>query len=165
MWMKLKQKREVSRNERNCFRQNISSLLSDILTGENNASKFNNFETSTSPLTKSIRISIFSSTKSSFSMFGAQGDLKISYDSIGTDLNHISNKYPQKDQVEHLFKKAPGNFAWDVNPRACGPCRLQARKRFMLFICRQYFDSAVLKFYIGKSKWLKTLKTAINDLF
>ena len=26
------------------------------------------------------------------------------------------NKYPQKDQTEHLFRKAPGNFTWDVIP-------------------------------------------------
>ena len=28
---------------------------------------------------------------------------------------------PQKDQSEHSFKKAPGNFTWDVIPGASGP--------------------------------------------
>ena len=36
-------------------------------------------------------------------------------------LNLIKNKYPQKDQTERLFRKAPGNFTCDVIPGASGP--------------------------------------------
>ena len=37
------------------------------------------------------------------------------------DINHIQNKEPKKDQTEHLLRKAPGNFTWDVIPGANCP--------------------------------------------
>ena len=30
--------------------------------------------------------------------------------------NCIQNNYPQEDQTKHFFRKAPGNFIWDVIP-------------------------------------------------
>ena len=32
---------------------------------------------------------------------------------------------PKKDQTEHDFRKAPGNFTWDVIPEASGTCLLE----------------------------------------
>ena len=36
-------------------------------------------------------------------------------------LTQIKSKYPQKEQTEHLFRKAPRYFQWDVIPGACIP--------------------------------------------
>ena len=42
-------------------------------------------------------------------------------DSPRPHFNRIQNKYTQRDKTEHLFRKTPGNFTWDVIPGASGP--------------------------------------------
>ena len=82
-------------------------------------------------------------------------------------LNRITNKYTQKDQTEHLFRKAPGNFTWDVIPGACVPYEVERQYIILVLAKKSIFfksnffllftTSSVLQYRLEFNKCQETL--------